>query len=316
MNSRITLKTLLLISIGFSVLSCKKEKFDYGSDVAPTATITGSGNVTLVLEAGMGNWALFYDKIVPLLSTDYKVVTISRAGYSNGLVPNNTRDAATMAQELNQLVEANALGDSIVLIGHSFGGLVVRAYQNMYPTHVKGLVLLDAAHPDQFSRLPSEFNALKENQKKSMKKLIKTAQRGWLKTNSGKKRIPTFNLPADMLNDYYSIATEPQYYATFSEEVSHFDASLSQVRGLGNMGALPLLVLASENSMDESTIEGVKNYPFAEHNQIWMNMQNELALLSTNSIFVSTASANHYLAVFQPEWVSAQIKNFIQTKVQ
>ena len=40
------------------------------------------------------------------------------------------------------------------------------------------MVLLDAAHPDQFSRLPSKFSEIKEEQKRSMKKLTKTAQKG------------------------------------------------------------------------------------------------------------------------------------------
>jgi pimeloyl-ACP methyl ester carboxylesterase len=306
--------SFLIVIAVFS--SCKKEKFEYSGNAKPSITISGTGNITLVLEAGMGNWSLFYKKVIPELSARYKVVTVNRAGYNNEVVPNQCRDAATIAEELHEALEGSSLGDSIVLVGHSFGGLVVRMYQNLYPQKVVGLVLLDAAHPNQFDILPSPFNQLKEDQKKGMKKLVKTAQRGWLKSNSGKKRIPTFNLPEDMLNDYYSITTEPQYYATYAKEVSDFDASLNQVRVLSSLGSLPLLVLASEHSMDESTMQGVKKYPYVEHNQAWLTLQRELAELSTNSSFASTTLSNHYLSVFQPEWTSQEIVKFITAKVR
>jgi len=310
-------KIIIAIIIVFLFFSCKKIRFKYLPDAKPQITVAGGGNVTVVLEAGMGNWSLFYKNLAPLLALKYKVVTINRAGYSNSSVPSNTRDAKTIAEELHTfLVQENLISDTIILVGHSFGGSVVRVYQNLYPEKIKGIVLLDASHPDQFARLPSQFNQLKLDQIEGIQKTIKTAEKGLLKTKQGKKKIPKFNLPADMLDDYYAITTNPQYYATFHKEVFSFDASLAQMKSLPSLDALPLLVLSSEVSMDASTISGAKNYPFAEHNQTWLLLQNELALLSSNSVHVSTNLSNHYLAVFQSQWVADNITLFIKSKVQ
>lgn len=40
----------------------------------------------------------------------------------------------------------------LVLVGHSYGGLYARQYAAMYPADVAGMVLVDSAHPDQWTR--------------------------------------------------------------------------------------------------------------------------------------------------------------------
>jgi pimeloyl-ACP methyl ester carboxylesterase len=40
-----------------------------------------------------------------------------------------------------------------VLVGHSYGGLIVRLYASRFPERVKGVVLVDSSHEDQMRRL-------------------------------------------------------------------------------------------------------------------------------------------------------------------
>ena len=42
-----------------------------------------------------------------------------------------------------------------MLAGHSFGGMPVRAFADLYPELTAGLVLVDASHPDQWVRWPT-----------------------------------------------------------------------------------------------------------------------------------------------------------------
>jgi len=312
---RKTLNLLFILTFSTGFASCQKEKLVYDENSKPTISISGNGNITVVLEAGLGNWSLFYTDLVAKLNTTYKVVTINRAGYNSKVAPYNQRDVKTMAIELHDLLRQQNLGDSIVLVGHSFGGLVVREYQHLFPEKIKGLVLLDAAHPEQFERLPTKFKEALNEQIKGLEKIIKIAERGWMNSKQGKKNIPTFGLPNNYLNDYYAVTTKPTYYATLINENKNFLLSLQQVAGLPNLGALPLLVLASENSMDESTLQGVKDYPYIQHNQTWLVLQQELSTLSTNNTFISTSLANHYIHVNQPDWVAQQIGSFITNKI-
>ena len=52
------------------------------------------------------------------------------------------------ARDLHALVERAGIARPIVLVGHSFGGYVIRLYHHAYPGEVSGLVFVDAAMED------------------------------------------------------------------------------------------------------------------------------------------------------------------------
>lgn len=52
------------------------------------------------------------------------------------------------ARDLHQLVQNAGIARPLVLVGHSFGGYVIRLYHHAYPGDVKGMVLVDAALED------------------------------------------------------------------------------------------------------------------------------------------------------------------------
>ena len=56
-----------------------------------------------------------------------------------------------IATDLNALLTSAHEAPPYVLVGHSFGGLYVRAFAARYPNQTAGVVLLDATDPDQFT---------------------------------------------------------------------------------------------------------------------------------------------------------------------
>ena len=66
------------------------------------------------------------------------------------------RHARQNSRQLHTLVERAAEAGPFVLVGHSIGGLNARMYADLYPHEVVGIVLIDAAHPDQSTRLGSD----------------------------------------------------------------------------------------------------------------------------------------------------------------
>jgi len=55
--------------------------------------------------------------------------------------PTTAKDAAT---DLHALLSAAGEAGPHVLVGHSYGGLIVRLYASTYPKDVSGIVLVDA----------------------------------------------------------------------------------------------------------------------------------------------------------------------------
>jgi pimeloyl-ACP methyl ester carboxylesterase len=55
----------------------------------------------------------------------------------------------TPVRDLHRLLQATQVKPPYVLLGASFGGLIAHLYAATYPTEVVGMVLLDAAFPDE-----------------------------------------------------------------------------------------------------------------------------------------------------------------------
>lgn len=308
-------KVLIGFAMVLTVVSCSAPKEIVKSDkVSPNCHCEGNGDYNIVMEAGMGNWSLFYQPLFQKFKKTNKVCIIDRPGYAMDSVTTLPRDLKTVANELNIVLNEMGINKNIILVGHSLGGLYVRQYQALYPEKIKGMVLLDAAHSNQFNKLPEQFYEIMKAQPKQLEEVISIAQKGYLKYTKGK--IPTFSLPENLLGQYYAVSTEPEYYYSMKLEVEVFEENLAKTKSLDGKIDLPLLVVGSKNSMDESILPiEDENYPYEEHNRIWFKLQQELAELSTNSTFVES-NKNHYLNVTDTDLIKRSIDSWIKENIE
>jgi pimeloyl-ACP methyl ester carboxylesterase len=61
-----------------------------------------------------------------------------------------------LVNELRQVIQQANLPPPYVLVGHSFGGLVVRAFARAHREQVAGLVFVDPLHPEEWCRPSAE----------------------------------------------------------------------------------------------------------------------------------------------------------------
>jgi pimeloyl-ACP methyl ester carboxylesterase len=108
----------------------------------------GTSEPTVVLEAGLGGSGAdaFYD-IFDDVARISRVCTYDRAGTGvSGDRPEDTDvTAGLMAEELHALLDEIGVGRPVVLLGHSYGGMPVRAFEGEYPDEVAGMILLDVS---------------------------------------------------------------------------------------------------------------------------------------------------------------------------
>lgn len=97
----------------------------------------------VVLLPGAGDTAESWSVIRGTLSGSRRVLSYDRSGMGHS-EPGPSPDLASVVEELSAVLSAAGIGTPIVLVGHSFGGLIARAYTASHPERVAGLVLIEA----------------------------------------------------------------------------------------------------------------------------------------------------------------------------
>jgi pimeloyl-ACP methyl ester carboxylesterase len=113
----------------------------------------GQGAPVVVFESGLGDGLSPWNSVASRIAKRTQVLTYSRAGYDRSTASKAPREPATIAAELDELLQALSLRPPYVLVGHSIGALYIQAYAAAHPDRVAALVLVDPTHPDQLSRM-------------------------------------------------------------------------------------------------------------------------------------------------------------------
>jgi pimeloyl-ACP methyl ester carboxylesterase len=103
----------------------------------------GSGTPTVILEAGLGNMVLAWNRVQPQLAKISRVCAYDRAGFGHSEAGPFPRSGEQIVSELELLVEAAEIQPPFVLVGHSNGALYARLYERRHQDEVAGLVLVD-----------------------------------------------------------------------------------------------------------------------------------------------------------------------------
>src|SRR5215469_8259773 len=117
----------------------------------------GQGSPTVILDSGLGDTYLSWQKVQPEIAKFVEVCAYDRAGIGYSDPSPQPRTSRVIASELRELLQAAHVPPHYILVGHSMGGFDVRVYAGMHPNDVAGMVLVDASHPDQENRFPAEL---------------------------------------------------------------------------------------------------------------------------------------------------------------
>jgi pimeloyl-ACP methyl ester carboxylesterase len=257
-----------------------------------------SDGPTVVLEAGMGsfspNWYWVQEDLAPVVRS----VSYDRAGLGWSRRSRRPRDAQTIAMELRDALREAAIEPPYVLVGHSFGGLPVRAFADLYPELTAGLVLVDASHPDQWVRWPTPH----------ADRILQVSQRifgwlGWLGLLRALNlsRGITAGLPARQAAELRAGAALPGLAATVAAQVRSWSVSREQLNAAGPLGDLPLAVLA----VSEQPLGG----------ELLTALQRQLAELTEDSSFEIVQGASHESLISNRQYAHIVAKT-IQAVVQ
>jgi pimeloyl-ACP methyl ester carboxylesterase len=136
----------------------------------------GSGTPAIILVAGLGGALDTWQQIWPSAAEFSTVVAYSRAGLGRSESGKHAHTATDAVIELHALLKALQLRPPYVLVGKSYGGILVRLYTSLYPSEVGGLVIAEGSHEQQVQRwgkidatYPAAFRSFFESRLKTLK---------------------------------------------------------------------------------------------------------------------------------------------------
>jgi pimeloyl-ACP methyl ester carboxylesterase len=259
-----------------------------------------TGKPTVVLEGGMASFALNWHWVQTELSKETRVLAYDRAGFGWSEVSPNPRDAQHCARELHTALGNAGIGGPYVLAGWSFGGLVVRAFADLAPDEVVGLVLVDASHPDQWLHMPVP-NA-DRLLARMMRLQAELCRFGYGRVVNGAGKVLAEGLPEVHRRAIIAWCALRDCWKTESEQARLWnELSRPQVNQARSLGKLPVYVV----SVGEQPLYG----------DALTRLQEDLTTLSSNTTRRVVEGATHESLVADPRY-AAQVTDAIRQVIE
>jgi pimeloyl-ACP methyl ester carboxylesterase len=302
---------LLLGLIAYMLVRESIARSKYLADYPPTGQMVslgthnihldciGVGKPTVVFEAdldqlGSLSWSLIQSEVGEFT----RACSYDRAGIMWSESGPRPRDGETIASELGAVLDAAGEDGPYVLVGHALGGAYVRIFAGQNPDAVCGMVLVDSSHPEQFTRF-AEIGIEREIPEKQIRPLILFLSHLGM---PGRFKGPQYSMPREVYDAQQAFL--PKSSMAWFDESIEAPNTLLQAGQYEYLGDIPLIVLASARPSIQ--VQG------RDLQDTWLELQQELTLLSENSEIRMLRESGHYIQIDQPQEVVKAIRDVVQ----
>jgi len=279
----------------------------------------GSGSPTLVLEAGLGENVLSWYPVHAKLAQTMRVCAYDRPGlgWSDPIAAAIQPEA--VAENLLALLHKAGIAPPFVLVGHSRGGIYVRAFYHRFPEQTQGIVLVDSSHEQgPMHHYPyAAWDYRKQARQIAIAEPLSRLGIVRLLGIADADRRPS-PLPAEILAAKTAIQNRTDTAHAVVNEIAvmrqGLDPTTPPPRSLGN---LPLLVLTASNLVDLAIVareaERAGKDVEAEKAlaEIQLAEQDDMARLSSHSRHIVVGNSGHFIMHDQADEFVAAVREFV-----
>lgn len=280
---------------------------------------SGEGATTVVFDAPSGSAGWNWYRVQPEVAKHARACIFDRAGLGFSDPASRPNTSENVASDLHKLLAGAGVKPPYVLVGNSLGGANVQVFAYRYPKEVKGLVLVEAQHEDETSRLDKasggkikQIYAMVAGQNGYC---LAAAEKGMAAGSEEQKNCvgdPVDAFGADLGAAVLASESSASYWRTTVAEYDAFAVSDEQLRALRRpFGDLPVVVLT----------RGVSPYAVPGQPQSALNkamedenvaIQKEMAMLSTRGTQRIVPGAGHVIHDEKPEAVVHAVLDVLQ----
>jgi len=277
---------------------------------------TGRGSPTVVFENGAGDFSVVWSLVQPGVAAFTRACSYDRAGYAWSDPGNRPRTYDQIALELHTALQRAGERAPFVLVGQSYGGLLVRNYARRYPNELAGLVFVDAAHEDERidvgSGKPQRIRDWAKGRVRPEPRIAADSMLIALRRSGASLQVDTMALepPLDRLpraqQDVWRAASADSVYRlSWAAEMDWSPEELQRMhterlRDRATLGNLPLVVIsrAAEDRSDSLATEHAA-------------LQRDLLTLSHHTRRVVAVRGGHNVHLEEPELVVDNVRMLV-----
>jgi|GEM_PF-3590448 len=250
--------------------------------------------ITVVFESGLGGGEDSWAAVIEQLPTGVPAITYERPGM-NGSEPDGLPPSLEHIATVLHIALAHVAPPPYVLVGHSWGGPLVRAFTGLFPKDVVALVLVD----------PTDFGETAEDRRRYIYEPLGYGKEGEeLRGN---------------VDAYYAQQAghfDPPVEAEISMSRNERRADFKDLKDLP-MPLIPVVVVATTNYPSANDPKLPVPYDQAEYQRLMLNYRllslGRFARSVPDGTLVTTARSGHYIQRDEPELVTWCIKRALRT---
>jgi len=274
----------------------------------------GQGAPTVLLEGGFGATSRAWWKVQPAVAQTTRVCAYDRAGAGRSDPGPLPRDARAIAEDLSNALRRAGISGPFVVVGHSSGGLYVRAFSDLRRAEVAGMVLLDPSVEHQDRRFAEVFGpgaGSLEGLRSRTARCEAAARARQIPSSDPTLAVCTPHKAGSSSGPDEALlaAQRPETWATQISELDNLWGATSDevAAGRKSYGDMPLVVLTAEK-----TYAGVPALVRPAADALWRRLHAEIAAKSTRGRTEIVSGSSHLIMIDRPDAVAAAIVEVVK----
>lgn len=279
------------------------------------------GGPAVVFDAALGGSSLSWTLVQPQVAAFTTACAYDRAGFGWSDAGPRPRTAGRIADELYELLMRAGVPPPYVLVGHSFGGLTIRAFAARHPSLVAGFVFLDPAHPEDWvvptererARMAKGVRLCRHGSVAARlglaravaamvsagaftaaRGLVAAVSRGGLRREDEEILAPVSKLPHDTRQMLKWMWTQPRFFDALGSQIESICASAAEVPQDPDYRNLPLVTISATKLSEQRRA-----------------LQDALARRSTRGRHIVANNSGHWIPLDEPVTVIGAIRDVV-----